>query len=336
MKYRVLGRTGLRVSEIGFGCGNVSGLMVRAPLEERVSAVVRATELGINYFDTAPAYGNGQSETNLGEVLGLTKSQVSVATKVGLSQDDVKDIRGVVRRSVETSLKRLRRDYVDVLQLHTAVSKSDSDSSRNLSVRYVLDKNGIADAFDAVRSQGMARFLGFTGLGDTEALHQIAESERFDVIQVYYNLLNPSAGLAVPDNFGSQNFRQLIDKAAQHNLGIVVIRVLAGGALGGTAARGGYAASGVGRALVPGSDYQNDESRAGQLDFLLGGDITNLSQAGIRFALDHPNVSTVLVGFSSLEQIENAAACSECGPFSRSALEHLRKLWDTDFHGKSG
>ncbi len=68
MEYRVLGRTGIRVSEIGFGCGNVGGLMVRGSHDEQVEAVSRALELGIDYFDTAPSYGDGRSETNLGRV----------------------------------------------------------------------------------------------------------------------------------------------------------------------------------------------------------------------------------------------------------------------------
>src|SRR5271157_5395110 len=118
MKYRILGKSRLKVSEIGFGCGNIGGLMVRAPFEERLSAVTHAVELGINYFDTAAAYGNGQSEKNLGEVLTALKPNVILATKFGLSREDLGDIKGTVRRSLESSLKRLNRDSVDIFQLH--------------------------------------------------------------------------------------------------------------------------------------------------------------------------------------------------------------------------
>ena len=69
MNYRTLGRTGLRVSEVAFGCGNVGGLLVRGTHQDQLDAVTRALELGINYFDTAPGYGDGRSETNLGHVL---------------------------------------------------------------------------------------------------------------------------------------------------------------------------------------------------------------------------------------------------------------------------
>ena len=122
MDYRTLGRTGLRVSEIGFGCGNVGGMMVRGPQEEQVRAVGRALELGINYFDTAPSYGDGKSETNLGRVLTELRAEAVVATKVRLGADDIGDVRGAVRRSLEASLRRLGRDWVDILQLHTQVS----------------------------------------------------------------------------------------------------------------------------------------------------------------------------------------------------------------------
>lgn len=104
MKYRVLGRTGIRVSEIGFGCGNVGGLMVRGSHEEQVEAVTRALELGIDYFDTAPSYGDGKSETSLGRVLEELSPDVTVATKVRIDAEDLDDILGAVERSLEASL----------------------------------------------------------------------------------------------------------------------------------------------------------------------------------------------------------------------------------------
>ncbi len=122
MNYRQLGATGLKVSEIGFGCGNIGGLMVRGSHDEQVTAVKRALELGINYFDTASSYGDGQSETNTGKVLNELNPEIVLATKVRVGRDDLRDIKSAVQRSLETSLKRLQRDSVDILQLHTAIS----------------------------------------------------------------------------------------------------------------------------------------------------------------------------------------------------------------------
>ena len=162
MEYRILGRTGLRVSEIGFGCGNVGGLIIRGTQGERVEAVKRAVELGINYFDTAPSYGDGRSETNLGEVLDELQPDVVVATKVRIGGEDLKDIEGAVERSLEKSLARLKLDSVDVFQLHSRIAmKRDGEGWRgSLSIDDVLGENGVADAFEAMRSRGLVRFIG--------------------------------------------------------------------------------------------------------------------------------------------------------------------------------
>ena len=110
MKYRTLGKSGLRVSEVGYGCGNVGGLMIRGSEEERVEAVKRALELGINYFDTAALYGGGQSEENLGKVWSLLRPDAIVATKFNINEEDIGDIKGAVQSSLEGSLNRLGFD----------------------------------------------------------------------------------------------------------------------------------------------------------------------------------------------------------------------------------
>ena len=333
MEYRTLGKTGLRVSEIGFGCGNVGGLMVRGTEQERLGAVELALQLGINYFDTAPAYGNGQSEINLGKVLKQIKSEVIVATKVGIGIEDSKDIKSCVKKSLETSLNRLGREYIDVFQLHTPISLETGSGGQSwrLNLEQVLGRNGVVEAFESARSEGLVHFIGFTGLGDTDALHEVIKSGCFDLVQSYFNLLNPSAGIAVPTGFKGQDFRQLINVAAENNLGVVIIRVMAGGALGGSTARTGYAAPSIGGGLTPGSEYKDDGARASKLEFLLNDDLNSIPQAAVRFALDNPNISTVLVGYSNNSQISVAAACSGKKSILESMIERLNNLWATDF-----
>src|SRR5215471_19615483 len=118
METRQLGRTGLSVSALGFGCGAIGGLFVRGTAEEQRHAFEQAVAAGITYFDTAPGYGDGRSEENLGKVLAATGAHVHVGTKVRLGPADLVDIRGAVRRSLEASLRRLRRGRVDLVQLH--------------------------------------------------------------------------------------------------------------------------------------------------------------------------------------------------------------------------
>ncbi|HET9489733.1 MAG TPA: aldo/keto reductase, partial [Methylomirabilota bacterium] len=206
MDYRPLGKTGLQVSALGFGCGNVGGLMVRGTPPERESAVARALELGINYFDTAPAYGDGQSERHLGQVLRALKPDVYVGTKFRLQAADLSDIRGAVARSLEASLGRLGLERVDLLQLHNPVGSGGRPGG--LETQRVIGE--VLPAVDALRRQGKVRFVGMTALGDTPALHQVFDSGGVDTAQVCYNLLNPSAGMELPPGFPAQDFGRLL------------------------------------------------------------------------------------------------------------------------------
>src|SRR5438552_3895131 len=117
MEQRPLGKTGLRVSALGFGCGNVGGLMVRGSFEDQVAAVGRAIAAGVTYFDTAAQYGNGRSEENLGLVLKHLDAwgQVRVGTKFRLESGDLANPAPAMRRSVLDSLRRLDHDSVDLI-----------------------------------------------------------------------------------------------------------------------------------------------------------------------------------------------------------------------------
>ena len=331
MEYRPLGSTGIRVSEVGFGCGNVGGLIIRGDHDTRVGAMRQALDLGFTYFDTAASYGSGVSEEHLGELLEELRPQVTVATKFTVPHGELSDIHGAVFRSLEASLKRLRRDRVDVLQLHNRIGPSDSAGERELSVEHVLGKGGVADALDEARSQGLAGHVGFTALGDTGSIHQVVGSGRFGLLQAYYNILNPSAGQAVPPGFATQDFACLIDRASQQGMGVVVIRVMSAGALGGEEARQGLASPGPGGVLSPGSSYDEDTRRAQALRDAIKEPQEDLPGVAIRFALMNPAVSTVLVGMSNLGHIETDAASSGKGPLPPQVMDRLPALWASDF-----
>ncbi len=332
MRYRALGRTGMQVSEVGFGCGNVGGLMVRGSQLEQMVAVRRAVDLGFNYFDTAPSYGDTLSEANLGKVLTALRPDVFVGTKVGIGpgnpgETTFSDIKGSVARSLELSLKRLQRDHVDVLYLHNPITKERGAKRGSIGLDDVLDRGGVLDALEDVKAQGLARNIGFTALGDTEAVHAAIESGRFDVAQFYYNLLNPSAGDLVAPGFYGQDFRQAMAKARVRGMGAVVIRVMAGGALAGAKAREGYASPTVGGEMAEGGDYAGDAERAAQMEFLSTEFTQSMSEAALRFALSTPAASTALVGFSNLSQVVEAAAAGEAGPLPDAALRLVHEVW---------
>src|SRR5512135_3075202 len=123
MELRVFGRTGLELSVLGFGCGAVGGLMVRGDPRDQERAIARALAAGVNYFDTAVQYGNGESEKNLGRILqSLKPANAVVGTKVRLPSAAFGRIAETVTKSLEDSLTRLRRDHVDIFHLHNAIT----------------------------------------------------------------------------------------------------------------------------------------------------------------------------------------------------------------------
>ena len=200
IEYRTLGRTGLKVSALAFGCGDVGGLMVRGAPADRERAIARAVELGITYLDTAPSYGSGESEKNLGVVLRALHPPVIVGSKCRLSPADMADVTGAITRSVENSLKLLGRGRLDLFHLHNPIGRVRTE--RRLGVADVLDL--VVPAVKKLQEQGKVRFFGVTALGETGALHRLLASGAIDTAQVCFNLLSPAAGHEVPAGFPAQ------------------------------------------------------------------------------------------------------------------------------------
>ena len=327
MNYRKFGNTGIEVSEIGFGCGDVGGLMVRGEHADQVRAVARAMELGINYFDTASRYGGGQSETNLGQVLKELSAEVYVGTKYSLGEADPNDLKAGVIQSVEASLKRLGREQVDLIQLHDRISSQTDVSVRAITVSDVLGE--VREALEVLKSQGKVRFYGMTGVGEPKGIHEVVASGLVSTVQTVYNLINASAGAAVPAGFDMPDYDRLIDLSAEKNVGVIVIRVLAAGALTGTSVRHPVAVQTV-APIGSGRDFQQDESRARQFAFIVNeGFASDMPEASIRFALSNPGVSTVLVGYSDLEHLEKSVQYAAKGPLPAEALARLPQAWST-------
>jgi L-galactose dehydrogenase/L-glyceraldehyde 3-phosphate reductase len=326
MEQRSLGRTGLRVSALGFGCGDVGGLIVRGTPAERERAVARAVEAGINYFDTASSYGSGESERNLGQTLKAVGVRPYVGTKFRLDPAET-DLAAAIARSLEASLQRLGLDSVDLFQLHNLIVAPDGAPApgRGLPARRVLDE--VAPALAALRRQGKIRFAGITALGDTAAVHTVLDAGVIDTAQVCLNLLNPSAAIAVPPGFPAQDFGRLLDRARNRGVGVINIRVLAAGAVSGVMHRHVLAMPSV-APIASGPDYAADVARAQQLRPLVDkGHADDLVEASIRFSLASEAVSTVLVGYSTLEHLEQAITAVERGPLPAPALDLLNGLW---------
>jgi predicted aldo/keto reductase-like oxidoreductase len=213
MEYVEFGKTGVKVSRLGFG-GAAAGLKNYLhrydPAEEEskrsvYEALETALEVGITYFDTAPGYGNGMSESMFGEVLGAVEPEkIFVATKCAATDYDG------VRRSVEESLKRLRRDYVDLIQIH-------GNSYTDEAVRKLLAPKGMVEGMERLKEEGLVRFIGFTSEDNNRGLFDLIDSGRFDGVQMCYNFLFQH-GYEPSRPFGS------LLEAEKNKLGIVTMR----------------------------------------------------------------------------------------------------------------
>ncbi len=314
---RLLGRTGLAVPRLGFGCGAVGGLLVRGNASEQSRAVARALEAGVRYFDTAPSYGDGVSEQNLGRALAAvdTARTALVGTKVRVFTDQSADVKSVVRRSLEDSCRRLGRERVDLFQLHNQIRDPFDDPD-------LLGQ--IAAAMGELVDEGLAGHIGFTGLGDTPAVHRALGSGGFETVQAYFNAVNPSAVYPGVTG-GGQDFDGLVTVAGEHEVGVINIRVYAAGALSAAPDRHPNA-GGVGDALA-GTRYQQDLDHAVRLSGLaaeLG--LENALELGLRCALGPPGIALVLVGLSSFEHLEAALRWEARGPLPADVIERVVAL----------
>ena len=327
MKHRPLGSTGLQVSEIGFGCGDNAGLMVDGDAAERLAVVKRALDVGINYFDTAGHYGGGRSEINLGAALKSLGARPIVATKLQLRTEDLEDIPRAVRREFEASLQRLQMDEVDIYYLHTRVALERRMGAGGLSQVSLDDLAGpIWEAFTQLKAEGRVRFLGLCTSGAAvPAVRDALDKLPVDVIQAQYNILNPTE-VRAPAGFQGPDFGRTIEQAAAKGMGVVVYRALSAGALAqrpGAAVRPSPSRSSAA--------WNADLERAEALGFLRGERDEKLAGAAVRFALGCPDVSTVLLGFSKLQYIDEADAYSEAGPLSAEQTARIEALYASDF-----
>jgi aryl-alcohol dehydrogenase-like predicted oxidoreductase len=323
MEMRNFGRTGMRVSILGFGCGAVGGLMVRGAPANQERAIGRALDAGVNYFDTAVQYGNGESEKNLGRALKQLKPKNAiVGTKVRLSASDFGRIGDAVTQSLEGSLRRLAMERVDIFHLHNAITAEGGGEA--LGVRQVLDE--VVPAFERLRQKGMIRFLGITAVGDTAALREVVDARVIHSAQVVYNMLNPSAGAALPARYPAQDYGRMFERTRAAGVGVIGIRVLAGGALSGSAERHPIASpppAPIGSA----ESYDGDLQRARRLMPLVEeGFAESLADAAIRFAISHPAMGTILVGMATPQQFEQTLSAVQKGPLPRAALDRLSAL----------
>lgn len=324
MKTRRLGRTGLEVSELVFGGGWVGGILIDADDDTKRSVLQQALTSGINWIDTAPMYGQGASETALGWLLSEIDAQPYVSTKVSLDTARLNDISGQIERQLEQSLHRLRRDRIDLYQLHNPIAPvGDTAGERALGVNHILGTGGVADTFERLKSQGLFDYVGITALGETRSIIEVIDSGRFDTAQVYFNLINPSAALPVNPGFGAQRFDGLIRACRGQDMGVMVIRIFAAGVLATDERHG--------REVIVTRDtaIADEEARSRQVFDTLGIPPGERAATAIRFGLSQPDIDCIVFGLAKEDHLRQALAAAEAGPLDSTALSTLTQLYST-------
>ncbi|MGH1489195.1 MAG: aldo/keto reductase [Acidimicrobiales bacterium] len=326
MKYRKFGNTGLEISELIFGAGAVGGLLINADDDTKRQAIRMALDAGVNWIDTAASYGQGRSEQALAWLMKEipADSRPYISSKMAFDSE-AGDFVGQAERCITESLERLQMERIELFQSHNRVAPAAAQLERSLTVEQFLGKGGVADALDRLVEQGLIGHTGITATGDTASLHEVISSERFASAQIYYNLLNPSAGRAAPPDFTPYNFEQLIDTAQHHGVAVMVIRVLAAGVIA-TDVRTGKEGG-----VVIDNDVAADEARMRKVLALLKPEHGERSQVAFRYALRHPGVSGIEVGTAELEHVRLAIEAAEMGPLPDDLLAELDALVDADF-----
>ena len=301
-------------------------MLINADDDTRRAAIRIALDGGINWIDTAASYGSGKSEEALGWLLNELppEERPHLSTKTAFNRE-AGDFAGQAEAAITASLGRLQSDSVDLYQVHNRLAADPASVPGALTPDDFLRKGGVADAMRSLVDRGLTRHIGFTCTGEAEAMHEVMRSGRFESAQVYYNLLNPSAGRDMPPNWSAYDQQNIIAAAEESGVAVMVIRVLAAGIIATdnrTGREGGVVLNG---------DVASDEVRMRAVLPLLTPQLGQRSQVAVRYALRNPGVSGVVVGLAELEHLRLAIGAAEMGPLPADVLEKLDALADSNF-----
>lgn len=325
MHYRKLGRTGLTVSEIGFGGWAIGGPADASgtPLgwgktndDESIAAIRRARDMGVTFFDTADSYGFGRSESLLGLVLSRTRHDVVIATKVGVARDRdgklTKDFtQSHILHAVDGSLKRLRTDYIDLYQLHNPTTDE-------------LRRDELHETMDRLQEAGKIRFWGVSVTTPEEGIEIIQRGWGY-VLQVLYNILNQAPA------------DELFPLAKEKGYGIIARVPLASGLLSGKfRVDTHFAEDDVRQNFLTPKRLEEVIPRVDEVKSIIGGTARALAEGALRFVLANDAVSTTIPGMRNLRQVEMDVAADEVR-IPQEVVDKLRqRLGDYNFYHRHG
>ena len=314
MKYKNLGKTGLRTSAVGLGTMVHAGHFGAMKDSESLGAIETALELGVNFIDTSDAYGAGYSETLLGNALKGKRDKVILATKGGNVMAGPNRGKRIfdpeyISRVMDESLQRLQTDYIDLYQLHNPTVE-------------VIERGAVWEVLERAKRAGKIRHYGVSINTMEEGIAAVKDG-RAETIQVEYNLL------------AQEPREKIFPLAEQAGVGVIARVPLKRGILTGKmtiADEARFQGEDVRARSFKGEAFAKELAKADQLRFLVHGPVRNLVQAAIAFCIAHPAVSVVISGARNAEQMrENAAGADVDIP--PADLEKIADHWRREFAG---
>ena len=321
MKYRTLGRTGFSVSDVGYGAWGIGGALWQGGTDdESVRALHRAIDLGVNFIDTALAYGDGHSEKLVGRVAREAKKRIYIATKVPPLNQEWPAKPGVgiekvfpyeyILRSTETSLQHLKVDTIDLQQLHVWNPEW-------------FHREDWRRAFEELKTSGKVRAIGVS-INDhqPDSALELVQSGLIDCVQVIYNVFDQS-----PE-------KNLFPLTQKMNVGVLARVPFDEGSLTGSITE---------TSVFQPEDFRSEyfrEDRKKQvvehisaLERDLGITRDSLAEIALRFTISPPAVSSTIPGMRTVRNVERNAAVSDKGPLDEATLKILRRhAWDRNFY----
>jgi aryl-alcohol dehydrogenase-like predicted oxidoreductase len=318
MKYRLLGRTGMYVSDICLGTMNLGGQGIWQAMgalgqADATAQLKTAFEAGVNFYDTANIYAFGESETLFGQAIresGIDREELVIATKVrGRMKDGANNV-GLSRKHIlsqlDQSLKRLNLDYIDLYQIHGFDPVTPMDET-------------LSALNDAVRA-GKVRYLGVSNhtawqIMKAQGISERQNWSRFESIQAYYSIA------------GRELEREIVPMAQDQHLGIMVWSPLAGGYLSGKFDREGKGPDGSRRSSFDFPPVNKDKAQdiIGVMREIAGNHGVSVAQIALSWVLHQPGISTIIIGARTQEQLAQNLVVSEIA-LSADELAALDKI----------
>jgi len=319
MQYRKLGRTGLNVSEIGFGSWAIGGSWGEQDDDESLDALRAAIDAGVNFIDTAASYGDGKSERLIAEVLKEFDDKVTIATKTPpvpgpwppspYCRASERYPEKYLRENVEQRLRNLNTDSLDILQLHTWTRAWNNNPEP-------------LDILKELQYEGKIKYIGIsTPEHDQNSVIDLMRRGYLDVVQVIYNI------------FEQEPAAELLPTARAHNVGIIVRVAFDEGALTGKfTADTQFPADDFRQRYFAGDRLERTVQRVEAIEKDLENTDHTMPQAALKFPLSHPAVSTVIPGMRNVAQVQANTAVPDLPDYSNELLEKLQgHAWRRSF-----